>query len=168
MPWASERQRPRIVIVEDDPMILELITTRLELAGFQTFCARNGRDGLDRIQHVRPDGVVLDINMPIMDGFGVLSHLKSAGSFYPPTLVLTARNKPEDVKAAIVMGASDFLAKPFKDDQLIARVGRLVRKVSSLRGPGVQPLRPEASSRCASNGGAQPGSLVSDSLTVEI
>ena len=131
MPWGSKGARPRVLIVEDDAMVLELITTRLELAGFQTFCARNGAEGLNRINELRPDGMVLDINLPVMDGFAVLSHLKSIGSFYPPTLVLTARNKPEDVKAAIAMGARDFLSKPFKDDQLLARVGRLVRRPSS-------------------------------------
>ena len=139
MPWVSEGRRPRVLIVEDDPMVLELVTTRLDLAGFQTFFARNGREGLGRIQDLRPDGLVLDINMPVMDGFGVLSHLKSVGSFFPPTLVLTARNKPEDVKAAIAMGARDFLAKPFKDDQLIARVGRLVRKPMSSSGSAMRP-----------------------------
>jgi DNA-binding response OmpR family regulator len=168
MPWGSERQRPRILVVEDDPMVLELITTRLDLAGFQTVFARNGRDGLERIKHVRPDGLVLDINMPMMDGFAVLTHLKSAGAFYPPTLVLTARNRPEDVKAAILMGASDFLAKPFKDDQLIARVGRLVRKASSSPGPAGQPPRPGASSARPSNGGASAAATPSPGLSWQV
>jgi DNA-binding response OmpR family regulator len=147
MSWASEDRRPRILIVEDDPMVLELVTTRLDLAGFQTFCARNGREGLERIKHLRPDGLVLDINMPVTDGFEVLSRLKSAGTFYPPTLVLTARNKPEDVKTAIAMGARDFLAKPFRDDQLIARVGRLVRKLTPPSGSGLRPGSQETQDR---------------------
>jgi DNA-binding response OmpR family regulator len=139
MPRVSEGRRPRILIVEDDPLVLELVTTRLELAGFHTSYARKGREGLGRIQDLRPDGLVLDINMPVMDGFAILSHLKSAGSFYPPTLVLTARNKPEDVKTAIALGARDFLAKPFKDHQLIARVGRLVRMPASSPGSAMRP-----------------------------
>ena len=109
-------------------MVLELVTTRLDLAGFQTFYARNGVEGLNRIRDLRPDGMVLDLNLPVMDGLTVLSHLKSNGTYFPPTLVLTARNSPADVKTAIATGARDFLTKPFKDDQLIARVGRLVRK----------------------------------------
>ena len=147
MSWASEGRRPRILIVEDDPMVLELVTVRLDLAGFQTYFARNGCEGLARIQDLRPDGLVLDINMPVMDGFGVLSHLKSLGAYYPPTLVLTARNKPEDVKAAIAMGARDFLAKPFKDDQLIARVARLIRKPARSSGPGTRPIRQDGSNQ---------------------
>ena len=125
-----EATRPRIVVAEDDPMVLELINTRLELAGFRTFTARNGTEALSRIAHVRPDGLVLDINMPVLDGFQVLERLKMGSSVHrTPTLVLTARNRPEDVKRAIELGARDFIAKPFKDDQLIARVHRLVRKV---------------------------------------
>ncbi len=171
MPLASEGRRPRVLVVEDDPMVLELVTTRLDLAGFQTFYARNGREGLDRIQELRPDGLVLDINMPMMDGFEVLSHLKSVRSFYPPTLVLTARNKPEDVKAAIAMGARDFLAKPFKDDQLIARVGRLVRKPASSPGSTMRPASQgdlKRSSSAFGDGCASFGPLHSGHRTIEI
>ena len=130
MHWVPENQLPRVLVVEDDPMVLELVSTRLDLAGFRTFYARNGRDGLNRIKDLRPDGLVLDINMPVMDGFAVLTALRASGAYFPPTLVLTARNKPEDVKTAIGLGARDFLSKPFRDEQLIARVGRLVRKAS--------------------------------------
>ena len=137
---ANEATRPRIVIAEDDPMVMELITTRLELAGFQTFSARNGSDALSRIAHVRPDGLVLDINMPILDGFQVLAQMRSGyTSHRPPTLVLTARNRPEDVKRAIELGARDFISKPFQDDQLIARVTRLVRKAR----PGPVVMAPD-------------------------
>ncbi len=165
MQWASEERRPRILIVEDDRMVLELIATRLDLAGFQTFCASNGHDGLNRVRDLRPDGMVLDINMPVMDGFSVLSHLKSVRAYYPPTLVLTARNQPADVKTAIAMGARDFLAKPFNDEQLIARVGRLVRKASPVNGAvarpaaGVAPRTPAAPAADAAlpPGGARRG-----------
>ena len=67
--------------------------------------------------------------MPILDGFQVLAQMRSGNANHrPPTLVLTARNRPEDVKRAIELGARDFISKPFQDDQLIARVTRLVRK----------------------------------------
>lgn len=133
MPLAPEAVRPRILIVEDDPMVLELITTRLELAGFKTYSARNGSEALSRISDVRPDGMVLDINMPILDGFQVLARMRETGALQrTPTLVLTARNRPEDVKRAIGLGARDYIAKPFQDEQLIARVGRLVRKAKPI------------------------------------
>ena len=102
--------RTRILIVEDDPIILDLITTRLDIAGYDTYFAR--------------------------DGFGLLRKMRQEG-LNVPTMVLTARNQPDDVQQAITLGARDFLAKPFKDEQLLQRVGRLLRRA---------PVRPPKAS----------------------
>lgn len=120
--------RPRrVLVVEDDAFLLELITTRLEIAGFDTRSARDGSQALQRLAEFRPEAMVLDINMPVLDGFGVLMHMQAQGlTEKTPTMVLTARNSPEDVSKAIKLGARDYLSKPFKDEQLIARVGRLL------------------------------------------
>ena len=123
----ADTRQWRILVVEDDPMVLELISTRLTLAGFQTFHARDGYEGLAGLKEVAPAGMVLDINMPRLDGFGVLKAMR-AQRISVPTLVLTARNQTSDVQEAIKLGASDFLSKPFDDQQLLARVGRLVRR----------------------------------------
>ena len=126
-----ERDRGRILIVEDDPMVMELVTTRLILAGYVTYSARNGTLALERIAELKPNAMILDINMPGLDGFGVLRKLKETGVIaHLPTLVLTARNSPGDVRRAVTLGARDYLAKPFSDEQLLGRVARLVRKVS--------------------------------------
>ena len=126
----AEPLRPRIVLAEDDDPILELLVTRLELAGYKTFIARDGYRALEVIYTTRPHGVVLDIGMPSMDGFGVLAALRANTKFpTPPVLVLTARNAPEDVKRAIGLGAKDYMTKPFNDARLLARVARLVRAV---------------------------------------
>ncbi len=119
--------RTRILIVEDDPIILDLITTRLDIAGYDTYFARDGFEGLKRLHELRPSALVLDLNMPRLDGFGLLRKMRLEG-LNTPTMVLTARNQPDDVKQAITLGARDFLAKPFKDEQLLQRVGRLLRK----------------------------------------
>jgi len=125
----DQAPRPRILVVEDDDLVLELIVTRLEIAGYRTFYARDGMEGLARVKEVSPAGMVLDINMPKLDGFGVLERLKATGQIqHIPTMVLTARNQTDDVRRAVSLGARDFLSKPFKDEQLIARVGRLMRK----------------------------------------
>ena len=122
------RDPPRVLVVEDDPLVLELITTRLGLAGYQTFHARDGREGLRRLREVSPGCMVLDINMPKCDGFEVLRDMCASGHIKRvPTMVLTARNRPEDVKLAISLGARDFMTKPFNDQQLLARVARLLR-----------------------------------------
>ena len=122
-----ETRPRRVLVVEDDAFLLELITTRLELAGFDTRSARDGSQALQRLTEFRPEAMVLDINMPVLDGFGVLIHMQAQGlTEKTPTMVLTARNSPEDVAQAIKLGARDYLSKPFRDEQLIARVGRLL------------------------------------------
>jgi two-component system OmpR family response regulator len=116
----------RVLVVDDDPYILELIVTRLEIAGYITRSARDGSQALQRLADFRPEAMVLDINMPVMDGFGVLMHMKAQGLTEKTlTMVLTARNAAEDVAKAIQLGAKDYLAKPFKDEMLLARVARL-------------------------------------------
>ena len=119
----------KILIAEDEPAVLDLLVTRLSIAGYQTFQARNGRDAINRLTDVMPTALILDINMPIADGFEVLYHMRRKGlTGVIPVMILTARNRPEDVRKAIDLGAMDFLAKPFKDAHLLARVARLLRR----------------------------------------
>ncbi len=128
--WAcSTMLKPRIVVADDTEFILDLVVTRLELAGYQTFVARDGFQAVHIITEVAPQAVVLDIGMPGMDGFGVLAALKSAERTRNiPVLMLTARNAQADVQRALSCGARDYLAKPFDDQVLIARVARLIRR----------------------------------------
>jgi two-component system OmpR family response regulator len=119
----------RVLVVDDDPHIVELIVTRLEIAGFETRTARNGSEAIHRLTEFRPEAMVLDINMPVLDGFAVLAHMKAQGlSAKIPTMVLTARNNAGDVAKAVQLGARDFLSKPFNDMQLLQRVGRLLSR----------------------------------------
>ena len=125
----SEAQSQRVLVVDDDPAIVELITTRLELAGYRAFSARNGQQGITRVAEVHPAALILDINMPGLDGFEVLRRLRRSGHLARlPTMVLTARNQPEDVRLAIELGARDYLAKPFNDQNFLTRVARLLRQ----------------------------------------
>lgn len=132
----------RVLIVDDDPMMLELIRTRLDLAGYRTVQARDGYEALDRLRDYKPEAMVLDINMPRLDGFGVLTQMKAIGN-RTPTMVLSARNQTADVQTAIKLGARDFLTKPFEDHKLLSRVGRLVRPapVRPLAGPAPDQSR---------------------------
>jgi DNA-binding response OmpR family regulator len=139
---AHEGFGKRILIVEDDPMMMELITTRLTLAGYLTYQARDGLEALDRLKDLALDAVVLDINMPRLDGFGVLKHMRTLGHLAKlPTMVLTARNQTTDVQEAIRLGARDFLTKPFEDQKLLARVARLTRPAPA------QPATPPSATR---------------------
>jgi two-component system OmpR family response regulator len=117
----------RVLVVDDDPNLLELVRTRLELAGCATHGARNGIEALAGIAEFQPEAMVLDINMPVLDGFGVLTRMRERGlTEKVRTMVLTARNNPPDVAHAIQLGARDDLSKPFKDAQLLLRVARLL------------------------------------------
>lgn len=118
---------PRILVVDDDPAIRDLVSTRLTLAGYTVLSARNGREALTRLRERAYAGMVLDLNMPELDGFGVLEGLRKSNLTPPPTLVLTASHNAADVQRAVKLGARDYLSKPFDDRQLLMRVARLFR-----------------------------------------
>ena len=117
-----------VVVADDDGDICELLRTRLRMAGYTVQVARNGKDALRHILYCPPDGVVLDINMPELDGFGVLRAMReNARTSRTPVLMLTARHAEQDVRRAMQLGARDYLTKPFTEQQLVARVARLLR-----------------------------------------
>jgi len=118
----------RILVAEDDAGVRDLIRTRLSAAGYDTHTAHDGLEAIQRIRDLRPEGLVLDINMPGMDGFGVLEAIKADANLRNTrVLVLTARHAADDVQRAVALGAKDFLTKPFNEKQLVERVARLLR-----------------------------------------
>lgn len=120
--------KPCILVAEDDRGVRDLIRTRLEMAGYAVHTATNGTEALGRIRQLRPHAMVLDISMPLMDGFGVLETLKAdVEQRRVPVLVLSARHGAADVRRAVGLGAKDYLTKPFSESQLVARVARLLR-----------------------------------------
>ena len=125
----AEQRIPRIFIAEDDEGILELLVTRLRIAGYLTTQEKDGLAALEAIRRNPPSACILDVNMPRMDGFQVLKRLRGDPlTAHVPVLILTARRAPDDIKTAIRLGATDYLSKPFNDEQLLARVARLLRK----------------------------------------
>ena len=131
MPQLGDPHSRRVLVVDDDPFLLELVMTRLAIAGYAVQGARDGLEAVTRLGDFRPHAMVLDINMPVMDGFAVLQHMQMQKlTDRTLTLVLTARNAAEDVSAAIRLGAKDYLAKPFKDEALVQRVGRLFQRAA--------------------------------------
>jgi DNA-binding response OmpR family regulator len=117
----------RILVAEDDAGIRDIIRVRLSSIGFDVHTAHTGREALLRLRELRPDAMILDLNMPELDGFGVLEAMKASAERVP-TLVLTARHAADDVRRAVSLGAKDYMTKPFSDAQLLARVARLLRK----------------------------------------
>ena len=126
--------RPCVLVVDDDSSIRDLVRTRLNLAGYDVHTARTGAEAIESLAKPKFDALVLDINMPGMDGFSVLQAMRE-GVLVPrrvvPTLVLSARHAGQDVKRAIELGAKDYLPKPFNETQLLTRVARLLRTPKS-------------------------------------
>jgi CheY-like chemotaxis protein len=128
--WAAEGprreiSRPTVLIVDDDPIILTLLGTTLRNYGLGCEVVDNGRDALRLIREEKPHAVVLDVNMPGLDGFGVLSAIRAEEL---PTVVvmLSARQHEEDVLRGFQLGADDYLVKPFNPAELVARIKRLL------------------------------------------
>jgi len=120
-----------ILVVEDDEAIRNLIVSQLQDAGFDVSTACDGVEGLASIRNRRPDAVLLDINMPNMDGFAVLEKLKSdPATSELPVLMLSAQSSPEDIHRAVHMGADDYIGKPFETRQLLRRVNRILSKIT--------------------------------------
>lgn len=110
-----------ILIVEDETRIASFIAKGLAAAGHRTLVAATGPEGLDHALSPHSDLVILDIGLPGMDGFEVLERLRSSGSRIP-VIVLTARDSVTDTVAALEGGADDYVAKPFRFAELLARV----------------------------------------------
>lgn len=125
----------KILIVDDEDDIRQILTYNLEKEGFQTFEASTGESGIKKAIEVRPDLILLDVMMPGMDGIEVCETLrKTAG--YEDTLIcfLTARNEDYSQIAGLDAGADDYVAKPIKPKVLIARINALLRRKGVLSG----------------------------------
>jgi DNA-binding response OmpR family regulator len=123
---AVERNGPaQVVIADDDAAIGALLTTTLRRTGAECRLARNGPEALALVREVVPDVLILDVNMPGMDGFEVLTNLQAdqvtAGI---PVVLLTARQQETDVLKGFSCGASDYITKPFNPMEVTARVAR--------------------------------------------
>ena len=126
---AASADRPAVLLVEDDPHIAEGVVFNLEAEGWAVEHVGDGRSAVERLGDAeRPiDLVLLDLMMPEMSGFEVARRVRASGN-YVPILVLTAKDDPEDVVRGIEEGADDYLTKPFKLDELLARVRALLRR----------------------------------------
>ena len=115
----------RILVVDDEPDILLLHRLNLEGAGHEVLLAADGMKALQRIDEDAPDCVVLDVMMPVLDGWGVLEALRSRDTA-PPVLVVSAKSASTDIEHALSMGAAGYLAKPFNSLTLLDDVAKLV------------------------------------------
>ena len=118
----------RLLVVDDEPANLKLLNLILKTEGYtEVELIQDPREVLGRYQAARPDLILLDINMPHLDGFGVMAQLKGLDDrVAPPIVVLTAQSGEDFVLRALQGGASDFLSKPFNRRELLARVHNML------------------------------------------
>jgi len=121
----------RILIADDDPLLRSLLVHKLSTDGHHVLVAEDGAQALATIAEQKPDLIVLDALMPIMDGFEVLRRLKGAHLSSAPVIMLTALKREQDIVGALQLGAADYLVKPFIPDELSERVRRLLLAVPS-------------------------------------
>ncbi len=115
----------RVLVVEDDEVIRELIRLNLELEGFEVFTAMDGQDCLDRVGHVDPDVITMDVMMPRLDGWSTVERLRSDG--YDRRIVMvTARAQADDRRRGERIGVDDYLTKPFDPDELVDLIRALL------------------------------------------
>jgi two-component system OmpR family response regulator len=140
MAGMSETQpEARLLVVEDEPNILELLSASLRLAGFEVATATGGLEALAAVQRHRPDLIVLDVMLPDLDGFDVARRLRS-GDTRTPVLFLTAKDATEDKVTGLTIGGDDYVAKPFSLEEVIARIRAVLRRARS-SGPPPPPTR---------------------------
>jgi DNA-binding response OmpR family regulator len=125
---------PTILLIDDDPTLLDVLSLALEEAGHRVVRATDGMAGLTMLEAERPDVIVSDVNMPRLDGFALCRKLRAQDDA-TPIILLTSRTEEIDEALGLELGADDYVTKPFSTRVLLARIGALVRR-EQLRGDG--------------------------------
>ena len=131
----SRQPDARLLVVEDEPNILELLAASLRYSGFEVVTAAAGNEAVQAAQRHRPDLIVLDVMLPDMDGFDVVRRLRGGGAQIP-VVFLTARDSTEDKIRGLTLGGDDYVTKPFSLEEVIARIRAVLRRT---RGDGSEP-----------------------------
>jgi DNA-binding response OmpR family regulator len=129
----------KIVVIDDEESVREVVRAYLEKDGFHVFVAADGLEGLALAERHQPDLIVLDLMLPDISGEEICSEIRSRSDV--PILMLTARASEEERVAGLVAGADDYLVKPFSPRELVARVRAVLRRTQGVQSPLVETLR---------------------------
>jgi two-component system, OmpR family, alkaline phosphatase synthesis response regulator PhoP len=128
-----------ILVVDDEPKIVQLVRDYLERAGFRVLTALNGKTALAISHSERPDLIILDLGLPEMDGLDVTRTLRKGSNV--PILMLTARSEETDKLIGLELGADDYITKPFSPKEVVARVRVIFRRMENYSQPGIDLIR---------------------------
>lgn len=127
----------RILLVEDEESIRDVVKMNLEMEGYEIVTSGNGRQALDLIAHQHFDLLLLDVMLPEMDGFTIAEQVRLT-NLEVPILMLTAKDQPQDRITGLKKGADDYLTKPFNLEELLLRVSNLLRRSQRVRGEAIE------------------------------
>jgi two-component system, OmpR family, KDP operon response regulator KdpE len=127
-----------VLVADDDAPILRLVRTKLQADGYGVITAMNGQEAVKLFERERPDIVVLDLMMPVMDGYEAMQQIRQSADV--PVVILTARSSAPEKIRGLDLGADDYVTKPFNPDELSARIAAVLRRVSGTQPPSTQVL----------------------------
>ena len=128
----------KIVVIDDEPSVQDVVRAYLEKDGFQVFVAGNGADGLALAERMKPALIVLDLMLPDISGEAICADIRGRSDV--PILMLTAKASADERVAGLVSGADDYLVKPFSPRELVARVRAVLRRTQGIESPLVATL----------------------------
>jgi len=138
---------PRILAIDDEPLYPKMIAIALEPLGYQVEAAYNGSDGLELARQKQPDLIITDVVMPDISGYEVIRRLRREPRFaHTPILTLTSQSDLQDKLKSFEVGADDHVTKPFEVDELVARVGALLRRAERAQQADQGPVTPATES----------------------
>lgn len=136
---AAPTEPTRILVVDDEPVLAGMVATYLERAGFDVTVCHDGLTAVDRARDLDPAVIVLDLGLPGLDGIEVCRLVRTFSTCY--VIMLTARTDEVDILVGLSVGADDYLTKPFRARELVARVQTVLRRPRTASGTGAEPAR---------------------------
>jgi two-component system OmpR family response regulator len=121
----------KVLVVDDEPNIRDLLTTSLRFNGYSVYAVGNGNDAVVAAEKGKPDIILLDVMLPDQSGFAVTKKLRSMG-IDVPVLFLTARDETEDKVTGLTVGGDDYMTKPFSLDEIMARISAIMRRTQKI------------------------------------
>ncbi|OHB54754.1 MAG: hypothetical protein A2Y07_05900 [Planctomycetes bacterium GWF2_50_10] len=132
--WQKKKsEKAKILVIDDEPNIVQTLQDRLEMNDYTVITAANGKEGLDKAIEQRPDIILLDVIMPVMDGHEMLEHLRKFEEGRDiAVIMLTARSQSQDIARATACGIEDYIVKPFDLSELLEKIETIIENRKAL------------------------------------